>query len=125
MSQMVQWAASLGAWTLVIIAKLGIPVAILFALGYALYRRHPGRGQYEEDRGRLQGSRASGKRKACWEVRGCPPEMRASCPAFQEPDIPCWQAVKQASGGHIASRCFECSLLLSWEGARVTNTKAA
>lgn len=130
MTDAAQWVADLGRWALVLAAKLGLPVAVLFALGYALYRRYPrltprGAGWLPYlATGRSPGG-GYGRPRPCWEVRACPREMREGCPAFQQPEMPCWQAIKVASGGHIDSRCFECSLLLSREGARVAGSRAA
>lgn len=113
---MVQWMASLGTWALLAMVKLGLPVAVLFALGYSLYRRHPKAGlwQVEWVSPYWGGADSRRSRRACWQVRSCPPEVRERCPAYRQPEVPCWRAVKVASGGHIQSRCFECSLLLSW-----------
>lgn len=112
---MVDWIGVVGVWAVAVGVKTGLPVALLFLLGYALHRRQRALAVSplaRADAGMLP--RAPRRRQiSCWEVRGCPPQARDRCPAFLQPDMPCWRAVKQASGGHIEGRCFECSLLLS------------
>ncbi len=109
-----------GAWVLALTVKLGIPVVILFVLGYALYRRHPSGNDTRAGRSLACPADShtfipKGRKRPlrCWEVRHCPPEMRDPCPAYRQPQLPCWQAIKQASRGRIQSRCLGCSLLLS------------
>ncbi len=114
---MVEWTEVVGSWGLVVMVKLGVPVVILFGLGHFLYRRHTHRRPGLEIRrltdGQVQTSQSRGRSKRCWEIRRCSLEMRNGCPAYWRPDMPCWQAVKQASRGHIQSKCLGCSLLLS------------
>ena len=111
---------AVGAWALALTVKLGIPVVILFVLGWALYQRHPSRS--DGWAGRLLGRPGNshtfipkGRRRSprCWEFRHCPPETRDPCPAYRQRQLPCWQAIKQASRGRIQSRCLGCGLLLS------------
>ncbi len=119
---MMEWLRAVGIWGLVVGIELGIPVAMLFGVGYSLYRRRP-RQQLEHSRSQApyQGSKPGSAERAaaaplhCWEMRACPAEVKEGCPAFHQPDMPCWKAVKQASGDCIQARCFECSLLLSWQ----------
>ncbi len=109
-----------GAWVLALMVKLGIPVVVLFVLGWVLYQRHSlqdvGRARWSQ--GRPGGTHTfmpkGGERSPrCWELRDCPPETRDPCPAYRQPQLPCWQAVKQASRGRIQSKCLDCGLLLS------------
>lgn len=30
--------------------------------------------------------------KHCWDIMGCSQESRTSCPAYNNPDVPCWKA---------------------------------
>jgi MerR family transcriptional regulator/heat shock protein HspR len=47
----------------------------------------------------------------CWEIKGCTPEVRAGCPAWQDRSTPCWDLARQ--GQIAASRCYECETYLS------------
>lgn len=45
----------------------------------------------------------------CWEYRACPENVRARCPAYLSPRVPCWVARRQADG-QLPSQCCRCSL---------------
>ncbi len=45
----------------------------------------------------------------CWEVQHCPETVRATCVAFQHPDLPCWLAM-QLDGSALKEQCFTCPL---------------
>ncbi len=117
---MIEWLTDIGMWGLAIGVKLGLPVALIFGVGFSLHRRQP-KGRLGGSRGKAlyTGSRRGSlgqvrtERRHCWEARACPPEIRQGCQAFQRPEMPCWQAVKQGPGGCIQSQCLKCSLLLS------------
>ena len=117
---MVTWLEVMGAWMLTTGVKLGIPVVVLFVLGHALHRQRS-RGSYaqaavrlgRETKSRVWAERGHKRSPWCWEIRQCSSEERERCPAFWQRQVPCWRAVKQASGGYIQSRCLGCSLLLS------------
>jgi hypothetical protein len=51
-------------------------------------------------------------RKPCWDVKGCTPEMRASCPAFLEGRTACWQ-VNRLPGGQLKEECLGCDVFLN------------
>ena len=109
-----------GAWALALTVKLGIPVVILFLLGSALHQRNQtgrrapaGRPLGQPGTGHTSVPKVKRRSVRCWEVRDCPPETRDPCPAFRQRQLPCWQAIKQASGGYIQTKCLGCSLLLS------------
>lgn len=45
----------------------------------------------------------------CWEIRGCTPEQRKHCPAYAQPNAPCWQVVRE--NGHLREGCRDCKVL--------------
>jgi hypothetical protein len=45
----------------------------------------------------------------CWEVRGCSAARRVTCPAFLNPETPCWQMFRDHDGNLRAS-CLVCEL---------------
>ena len=47
----------------------------------------------------------------CWEIQGCAPEARASCPALQDRSAPCWDLARRADDR--TNQCFECQVYLS------------
>lgn len=101
-----------------ILVRFGIPVVVLFAIGYLAYRfqRRPGaafdRAGTEElsdfNHGKIVPQRL--RPSHCWEIKGCPLAKRASCPAYNRRYLPCWMALKLANGGHLNHECLNCPL---------------
>ncbi|MBM2832487.1 MAG: hypothetical protein HW414_1539 [Dehalococcoidia bacterium] len=59
----------------------------------------------------VAGASAYLQNSRCWEVKGCRVESRANCPAYRNPDVPCWQAKGAASTGvGLSSDCMGCHL---------------
>jgi MerR family transcriptional regulator/heat shock protein HspR len=48
----------------------------------------------------------------CWRVKGCPPEVREACPAFDRHDGPCW-TMSQKPWECRNSDCRACSVYTS------------
>ncbi len=95
------------ASALIVAIQTGMPVSILFIIGYLAYRAE-GRGRIahlgSEVAGQSRDLRAS---THCWDARQCSPERRLSCPAYQHPEMACWQANKQ-SLGRLKAECLNC-----------------
>jgi hypothetical protein len=96
------------------ILRLGVPLAITFAIGYAL-RRLDARWEAEAVTHREQ-EQVPAELKAlktvdqpCWEIKGCSEEKRAQCPACNAWDIPCWVARLRATG-RLPAECHNCDL---------------
>jgi hypothetical protein len=89
--------------------RLGIPLA-LTALAVWWLRRLDARWQREAEY-TLQLTRAqlTTYRPCCWEVRNCPPERRATCAAFTQPGLPCWQVFRD-SRGWLKDECLDCAV---------------
>lgn len=51
----------------------------------------------------------------CWVTRNCEATRRADCPAFRNPNLPCWQARAQAEGA-VPANCPSCPI---YEGTRL------
>lgn len=45
----------------------------------------------------------------CWILRNCDPIKQSSCPARNQPGLPCW-LVRLKSEGRLASGCPDCPL---------------
>lgn len=115
----VDWLRDAAALALMAGIRLGVPVIVLFVIGYQAFRAEQRRqrllingcgGADSEVWGGLTGV---GTRRRCWEVKRCPQDVRGSCPAFKSPDLPCWQAIKVVNGGRIKSECIRCVQFLS------------
>jgi hypothetical protein len=50
------------------------------------------------------------EKPACWEVNGCPPDLRKNCPGYTSP-LPCWQARRMANG-YLREECLGCQIFL-------------
>lgn len=45
----------------------------------------------------------------CWVVKGCSESMRATCAAYNQPNLSCWMARTQAEG-RLPAPCADCKL---------------
>ena len=48
----------------------------------------------------------------CWEIRRCPPNIKASCSAFKQPNKPCWE-ITRGTCSENSKGCDECIVFLS------------
>lgn len=46
----------------------------------------------------------------CWEIKGCPMEIRVKCPSYFDYTKPCWLNKEYLSGKRITDECRECSV---------------
>jgi hypothetical protein len=96
------------------ILRLGVPLAIMLAIGYGL-RRLDARWEAEATARRereavppaVQALKTA--EQPCWEIKGCDDESRAKCPACKAWDIPCWVARLRATG-RLPVECHSCAL---------------
>lgn len=118
------------ATALAVTVQLGVPVVVLFVIGYLAYlesgRRDPrparpgasagGQGSPNAgERGKGDGlpmAGGEGMRQHCWQLKGCRPQERDSCPACRHVDLPCWQA-RKAACGRLEADCINCELFLA------------
>lgn len=93
-----------------LLLRFGIPV-IATALVVLWLRRLDARWQVESKEVRIHVVNASEMARAprCWEVRHCPPERMADCPARAQPDTPCWQVFRGADG-QLKEACLDCDV---------------
>lgn len=93
-----------------------VPLAITVGLGY-LMNRLVDHWQAEDARKEAP-VRSNGKVAApatlaalslpCWVTFSCSEEARKNCAAYQHPDLPCWEAKRQANNGVLAASCADC-----------------
>lgn len=86
--------------------RLAVPLGITIVL-VALLRRLDARWQAEAEQAQAQLAQAPVT--PCWEAKGCSPEQRATCPAFRQNNIACWQ-VKRLTTGRLPDLCLECAV---------------
>jgi hypothetical protein len=87
--------------------RLGLPL-LLTAAAIGLLRWLDGRWRVEGEQAVLLPV-AAGPR--CWEVRQCPPEQRARCAAYLNPNTPCWQQFR-AANGDLKQNCLGCGVFV-------------
>ncbi len=102
---------------LLILARLGTPLVVLFGVGYLIQRYY--RQRYKNLAQRLAADPAGATynralagqaaRPACWQTKVCSLAERSSCPAFPRTYVPCWLAVKLADG-ELKHDCLSCAL---------------
>jgi hypothetical protein len=113
------WLGTSICSTFTVMIVLGIPLFILYAFGWYIYevgRRQPflPASRREKRAGKYSpGASRSSQQMKCWDVKDCPTGTRETCPAAQNPDVSCWQAVKTAFGGRIKEDCPRCQMFLS------------
>jgi hypothetical protein len=102
-----EWLNSLGAVVLGLLVRFGIPIGATALIAWLL-RVLDLRWQREaEARRSVPAVGAAARSVRCWEELGCPEERRQGCPAFARPDVPCWQAFRDAQGS-LRPACLEC-----------------
>jgi len=47
----------------------------------------------------------------CWETTECSRDQRENCPAYTEPDVPCWQVFRKRDSC-LRQECFRCEVFL-------------
>ncbi len=108
------------ATALAVTIQLGVPVAVLFVIGYLAYleagrrdRRTVRQSTGGQGRGpALAKAVADGSRRPCWQMKHCRADQRATCPACRRVDLPCWQARKVVCG-RLEADCIDCELFLA------------
>jgi hypothetical protein len=89
--------------------RIGLPLAVTVLVVWWM-RRMDERWKAQAEREQaLAGVRVQARNTGCWDVHQCPPERRAACPAYADPDRPCWQVFRQADG-RLRERCLLCSV---------------
>jgi len=98
-----EWLDGILAVGLGFFIRIGIPVIITVLLVRGL-RRLDDRWQAE-----AQDDAPQVENIGCWEMKECPAELRATCKAYSNPDIPCWQVFRDGQGG-LKEGCLGCEI---------------
>jgi len=99
---------AIGVTLIGLVVRFGIPIVLTILIVMWL-RRLDARWQLEANRTRPRAAVAAMPQVRCWEQRGCPPERRASCPAYARPDVACWQVFRGADG-RLHEACLNCDV---------------
>jgi hypothetical protein len=93
----------------------GLPVVVLFLLGYWLRGRTGGVGAKTRLAHNLGESQVASDalldqtaRLHCWQVMVCPMDRRSVCPAYERSYLPCWLA-NQLAHGELKRECSACT----------------
>jgi hypothetical protein len=97
------------------VLRIGAPLVVIFGVSYLAYRwigDDKATQPVAVEKSAALGGRAPMAQVLyagphCWDDKGCTPEMKATCPAFARPELPCWLAV-QMKTGHLNKNCTDC-----------------
>jgi hypothetical protein len=92
------------------VLRIGIPIGVTALTVYFLRRLDRAwQADAERLRAELEVTDQLGMILPCWDIKGCDPQAREDCPAFQNRDRPCWQMFRDERG-HLKEQCLECQL---------------
>ncbi len=101
-----EWPTTLSAILLLILLRVAVPIAVTIAF-VALLKWLDERWKKEAD---LEGSPVVQIGNiGCWEINNCPATARQECKAYNNPDMPCWQALRDKNG-RLQERCIGCDV---------------
>jgi hypothetical protein len=89
--------------------RITLPIILTLGAGWVLKRLDDHwRKNSLSQRLSLRGLNGPIENLNCWDVFDCSTERRSNCRAYNNPDIPCWEAV--SSGGQLQEVCRSCPL---------------
>lgn len=112
------WLVEAAAVAGLFVLRLGVPLAITFAVAYFLRRldvkwQAEAWAEWEASRPQEEISPEAKRLKIgkqpCWSLKGCDETVRANCPASKLIDLPCWFA-RRRSEGRLPAECYNCEL---------------
>jgi hypothetical protein len=102
---------------LLMIVRVGLPFVIVMGLSYLAYRwlgegKDAGQvsvrpAQQPSIGGPAPIARVIYAGAHCWDAKQCPADLKAACPAYAKPELPCWLAM-QMKTGHLTANCSGC-----------------
>jgi len=87
-----------------LLIRLAIPIALTMML-ILILRKLDARWQAE-----AQIPQPAMQAIECWKIKGCSPEQRKYCVAYQA-TLPCWQA-KRLPNGYLREECLSCEVFI-------------
>ena len=90
-----------------VLLRFGLPIGLTLLLGWFLRRLDAkwtaeAAAEVAQDAARA----AVEPDLKCWEVHNCPPRLRANCPAFAQPETPCYELFR--INGRLKPACRDC-----------------
>lgn len=101
------------------VLRLAVPLAIVLLVGYWLRRldaRWQAEAQAQREARLARQATAQPEiellkviKEPCWVIKACPETVYRQCPAYHNPDIPCWMARFRVEE-IIPAKCYRCTL---------------
>ena len=112
-----EWLQEAGFVVGLFVLRIGIPLAIVFGIGYGLRRLD---AKWQAEAMAEQATELAKQAEAepnieiikiidspCWVTENCPKSDFVQCAAYKTPDTPCWLARYRAEG-HLQAKCYLC-----------------
>lgn len=101
------------AIAVLLLLRIGIPILLIAGLSYVAYRLlAPDTSAPHATAARPAAARLGGpaplariiySATPCWDIKSCPADLQATCPARARPELPCWLAVQMKTGQRPAN----------------------
>ena len=91
--------------------RFGIPIAITVLISLFLKwldKRWQKEAEADFAESAARAERMGQERQPCWEIHGCPPNLRKNCKAYQQPETPCWEIFR--ANGQLKPACKTCKV---------------
>lgn len=101
---------ALNEWLLIVggfFLRLVLPAALTTLAAWLLHRLDV-RWQAEAMAGAPR--RSAGNQTPCWETHACSAARQATCPAYGQTAVPCWQFFRDTHG-NLRAACLTCAVL--------------
>ena len=93
-----------------ILIRLGIPFGLTILLSLFLkWLDERWQAQAEAEAQVARAGKITAYRRPCWEIHRCPPRLRQTCRAYNQPDTPCWELFR--INGRLKPACQNCKVL--------------
>jgi hypothetical protein len=95
-----------------LLLRYGVPIGIT-ALVVWMLTKLDARWQEQADLRRVARSTlgAEVRQVRCWETTECSRDQRENCPAYTEPEVPCWQVFRKRDS-RLREECLTCHVFL-------------
>lgn len=87
-----------------LVLRIGLPLLVTLGFFYLLRRLDE---RWQKEARSLPMLKPEGA--PCWESKGCSEEKRKACVAFNQTNVPCWQAFR-ARDGVMKEACLGCEV---------------
>jgi hypothetical protein len=91
-----------------LILRIGIPVMITVLVIHFL-RQLDENWKHQTETKKAEALQTKPKNVGCWELNGCSAEKKSICPAYAQPEKPCWQ-VFRSTNGQLREGCIGCQV---------------